>query len=304
MKANHRSEGGSRSPKFELAVRCASQQEVSASMTMLTACRKRHMRCDERKPACKNCEDFKVECPGYPDKSPISRQPAILIAKPPSLPSSLSRSESAEETLLPDYYQLAFDDSQAVNDEDVLHTIRRLAQALSSNEIIRHGMSCIGALRAYMTSTRRINVTPEPPTLYRRHDHPESHRLWALTEYTSFLRCVQSTADMQTILVGCWLVFYFESLMENVEEANSNLRTGQRLCGEWLARRAAVADDTAVLYAAELEVVAAYMGLHAQWPTVHVSPVRSTSAERIPSGSSSKVITSLDVTTMANTQPG
>lgn len=232
--------------------------------------RKRHMKCDERVPFCRNCEDFRVQCPGYPTKEPVVRRPLMLFPKPqPSLTpmaGGIPFADASEHR----YFTLAFQDVGP--DVTNVHLklpliIKLMVQSSRSEESLRMGMAAIGAMKEWTFRQRRRSTLVGDMLPARKSSWMEavSHRTWAMHEYSQVLESLRESSDLRTILVGCWLVFYFENLCGSVELAAAHIETGFRLLQDWLLSHDDVPSSSSRLSPhpniIEDNIISAFMGL-------------------------------------------
>ncbi|OTB07879.1 hypothetical protein M426DRAFT_317778 [Hypoxylon sp. CI-4A] len=246
--------GDQESNRLKLSRKRASKPKVR---TGCISCKRRHVKCDEGKPSCAECDRLGLMCEGYaPPKTKItmSRPERLLLPKPKPLiqgpigtteappqpvnylpaavPMPSFRFESSEDdqwyfTLFRDqivqelspYYQSSFWSQTSLRDSTV-------------NKCIHHSILSIGAYgRALMDLKNESSVNGRVSRTWWPSSVPNRHQQAALAHHDKALSHLQSTIrscgiDGRLTMVATLLFIVFENMQGNYHSSGSLIRSG------------------------------------------------------------------------------
>ncbi|KAH9990467.1 hypothetical protein F4779DRAFT_610062 [Xylariaceae sp. FL0662B] len=224
------------------------------------SCKKRHVKCDEGKPSCAECERLGLMCEGYATpkiKKPAPRTERLLLPKPELIASTASSSQtttaaapqsvSSHATLSP-MPSFGFE----LNDEDgwyftlfrdqVAHELSPYYQSnfwtrtslrdSMVNKCIHHSVLSIGAYARALMDLRNeyswrgnVSRTWWPPSVLNRHHQA------ALVHHAKALSHLRSDIDMYGIdsrvaMAATLLFIVFENMQGNYHSSGNLIRSG------------------------------------------------------------------------------
>ncbi|KUJ06882.1 uncharacterized protein LY89DRAFT_726283 [Mollisia scopiformis] len=201
-------------------------------------CKKRRVKCDERKPLCLRCEKFGVKCDGYLRPVRVHLEPTktahrILVPRkrssttPPTTPPfEVKKPRFSNEDEMR-YFRLFCEKTSyhlsGYNDPNLWTRI--VLQASEADDSIRHAVISIGALDMTTAMMRDLE-----------NSNAREHHFFALKLYSKAIRGMREVVlrqkekhDMQTALVASMLIVCFETYHGNYASAAQQIRTGVRL---------------------------------------------------------------------------
>ena len=208
--------------------------------------RARHLKCDERKPACQRCLKGGMKCDWkqVAMANPVVRR-KVLMPKPQS---SLAIVHAPSERLLKSeheqrYFRIFCDEISrelsGLFDSGLWSRV--VLQACESEPGIRYSVVAIGAL-GYTSKilTARPPILSSTPDLALKlcHDEAQKHHRFALKQYGIAIRLLRNSAserktDVRTMLLGCVLTTCFETLQGNHQSAIAQIQSGLNLVADW-----------------------------------------------------------------------
>jgi hypothetical protein len=156
----------------------------------------RRVKCDEEKPFCIRCRNFKVKCDGYPTQfnscyeRALSEVPALLpktatqVTQPQILPepSMLVFGDDAEEQ-----YFAFFRDKTSFEMVPYFHSSsREIILQACDNLSIRHGVIAIAALHRTSMSVEPQRTSSHPPLIPKGREEPNKHHCFAIEQVRVF----------------------------------------------------------------------------------------------------------------------
>jgi len=195
------------------------------------------VKCDERKPVCKRCVRFGVQCDGYAKPaSKVKAQPTPRMLVPKNLIQGNSLlvhqihtgpNFSGEEEAR--YFRYYCEDV-AIQLSGALETTlwdRIIPQAVESEPIIRHAVVALAAL-----NKSRIDAG------LRGTGRSNPHHQYALVQYGKALKKIRDALndgvkDPRRSLMACLLVFCLESLQGYQTSASNQASAGVNLLQRW-----------------------------------------------------------------------
>lgn len=194
------------------------------------------MKCDERKPICKRCVRFGVQCDGY--AKPVVKVikhtgPRLLVPKdiiqanPLRVQQIYSGSAfSCEEEAR--YFRFYCENVAAQLSGPLETTLwdRIIPQAVETEPIIRHAVVAVAALnRSRIDAAKGIGKS-------------NPHHQYALLQYGKALKKIRDTLadgvkDPRRSLISCLLVFCLESLQGYQTTASNQASIGVALLQRW-----------------------------------------------------------------------
>jgi hypothetical protein len=213
--------------------------------------RRRHVRCDEGKPSCKNCQKRKIECEGYKDRYKF-RGVHKDLAPAPATTSSRTRTrtpspEASDFRLLrvPDTESLIFTNQQQKNyfngwmafvGGSTMFPTKTLVQILPQltrqQPMIRHAALAIGAMAQHR------GVLPGSSNAVSGQHYTE-----ALTHHTKSLRLAQSLKPGQDGLLWAMLAstlhITFECLQMSRAAALRHISHGYAMTAQYYRQKSA-----------------------------------------------------------------
>ncbi|CZR63158.1 uncharacterized protein PAC_13055 [Phialocephala subalpina] len=199
-------------------------------------CKKRRVKCDERRPYCIRCEKFGVTCDGYIRGAPTMKEATKPIKRPlmprkrpgasggPTNEVKKLRFGNLEEMR---YFRL-FCEKTSFHLSGFYDPIlwgRIVLQASEAEDSIRHAVISIGALD--MTSAMLRDMESA---------NAQEHHLFALKQYSKAISDMRAMVqrqdemhDLHTALVASVLIICFETYHGNYSSAAQQIRTGVRL---------------------------------------------------------------------------
>ncbi|KAI2621597.1 hypothetical protein GGR54DRAFT_630054 [Hypoxylon sp. NC1633] len=223
------------------------------------SCKRRHVKCDEGRPSCAECERLGLRCEGYAlpkTKAPASRPERLLLPKPklrslaessnkPIAPSSQSTDYTAPVPPMPTFgfelneedkwYFALFRDhvsyelSPYYRSNFWAHTSLRDSVA---NRCVHHSILSIGAyaralmdLRNEYPSCGKMSRTWWPPSVLNRHHQAALvHHAKALSHLRSNIRMYG--LDGRLTLAATLLFIVFENMQGNYHSSGNLIRSG------------------------------------------------------------------------------
>ncbi|KAI6086894.1 hypothetical protein F4821DRAFT_269678 [Hypoxylon rubiginosum] len=248
---------GQRGDKLRPARKRASKPKVR---TGCISCKRRHVKCDEGKPSCAECDRLGLMCEGYAPpktKTPATRAERLLLPKPKlsSLVAASSSKTPAESSrpanyhpLLPSAPSFGFE----LNEEDkwyfslyrdqIIHELSPYCQAnffsrtslrdSMVNRCVHHSILSIGAYaRALMDlhneypSGGKVSRTWWPPSVLNRHHQAALvHHAKALSHLRSSIR--EYGIDSRVTMAATLLFIVFENMQGNYHSSGNLIRSG------------------------------------------------------------------------------
>ncbi|KAF4451322.1 transcription factor [Fusarium albosuccineum] len=196
-------------------------------------CKKRHIKCDEAKPACGNCKRSKRGCEGYFDQ--LSKPPKpwapvqlrwdtkqITRAAPPITQLLLNQdSPDFQDARSVIYFQQFVDLSQApwiaAGSNHALWSVT-LPQVARNNTAVRHAAIGVGALSTWLSESNQesFNSIKVPDRVATDQD---AHYFRAVSHYCHALKLQSQNASMQDTMFLSILFLCFEILRGNRKAA-------------------------------------------------------------------------------------
>ncbi|KAH7370114.1 hypothetical protein BKA65DRAFT_487693 [Rhexocercosporidium sp. MPI-PUGE-AT-0058] len=226
-------------PRVEVAPRRRSKVKTGCY-----TCKHRRVKCDEAKPDCQRCVKFGVECDGYPaPKGPPRISKHLRPRNQRSILPLVTR--SAINAIQP---ARLFEDEQEgrcfrIYCDEMAHQIKGpfktslwnqlIPQVGEAEPFIRHAIIALGAMK---------KITHGPDNLaedlqLRPTNTPDFS--YALRQYEKALQGMRKTIadgkkDIQKALIACILVFCFETLTNQMNNAVVNVESGLLLLHSWM----------------------------------------------------------------------
>lgn len=227
-------------------------------------CKKRHVKCDEKKPKCERCEKAFIQCDGYAGAEDL--RPA-KVEPPPPPPNTkgrpiLPRPRAAEQTAtelesppltpiqaLSLYGTLQGNDTmyfdlfqhRLVRDLSGFHRSnfwsRTVLQGMMTDECVRHSVLAIGALSQglYHASNPGDGDSPGPPNvvahrvqsvLNEHHQAALHHHTKAVAMFRQRIEGNSSKITPRATMIATILFVAFEFLQGNIQAADSLITSG------------------------------------------------------------------------------
>ncbi|KAK8017429.1 hypothetical protein PG993_013755 [Apiospora rasikravindrae] len=218
---------------------------TSRSRNGCVTCKKRHVRCDERKPACFRCEKAGAICQGYSSKAELSARAARQTAARPILPAAQHRREPTP-ALLASPSACPFQGVEVTYFDVFRHEVvydilstgykdfwnRALVRNGLEIDYIRHSILALGALSLSVNEnannqaypTRDWNSTPSPGLHYNAALH---HHVKALALFGRSLSSRKRNAVHPRVIILVTILFVaFEYLHGNNSAAIGLINSG------------------------------------------------------------------------------
>ncbi|KAH7306072.1 hypothetical protein BKA65DRAFT_601820 [Rhexocercosporidium sp. MPI-PUGE-AT-0058] len=210
-------------------------------------CKVRRVKCDERRPFCKRCTKFGIQCDGYPPpkrvKSVVQRPKAILLPKFHNIRAhqtlytapSLTNFESDEESMCFEIFRK--NTAYEIFPNIEMGRLRLMfLQACEARDTIRHAIVALGALD--MTSRARSQGHIRDAARRDFGNTASHHYQYAIQQYARAIKYAQLEAgkDFRTTLMTCLVFLAVEGWLGNHEVAVQQIRIGTRLLMEWKER--------------------------------------------------------------------
>lgn len=207
----------------------------------------RRVKCDEEKPTCQRCRNFKIQCDGYPtqpkpcyDRS-IPEVPALLpkTASQPQIllePSTLVFEDDTERQ----YFVFFRDKTSFEMAPYFSSSSRQIMLQACANPSIKHGVIAIAALHRTSMSANLQITSCRLPLIPPAGEDPSLHHSIAIDQYSKalkYMRDATSTGDqdLRTTLITCMEIVCFEGYHGNYELADNQLQIGISLIRDWKA---------------------------------------------------------------------
>jgi hypothetical protein len=208
--------------------------------------RARRVKCDETKPTCIRCLDYETECAGYKAPKKKARNFGKLRSRLiPLLPCNDDSYDLSLRQPSPDFsfpsdahgrYFLIFRD-------DVVPELTGLLRSSVWNRIILQSCHWDSYVRDAVIALAALKESLSPASSAASKDLSGQHYSFALCEYGKAIRNMRETLavsneaeKIRKALVGCLLVFCFESFQGSRDIAISHAKSGYQLLQDWLAR--------------------------------------------------------------------
>ncbi|KAE9366939.1 hypothetical protein N431DRAFT_487398 [Stipitochalara longipes BDJ] len=199
-------------------------------------CKVRRVKCDERKPICKRCVRFGVQCDGYATKPVIKT--AVHMGPRPLVPKDVVQANHlcAQPYAGPDFsceeearYFRFYCENVAAQLSGPLETTlwdRIIPQAVETEPLIKHAVVAVAAL-----NKSRIDAA-------KGMGKSNSHHQFALLQYGKALKRIRDTLtdgikDPRRSLMACMLVFCLECLQGYQNSASNQASIGVALLQRW-----------------------------------------------------------------------
>ena len=229
------------------------------------------MKCDEGKPACRNCTKSGRECLGYEIVANSSRR-----LEPPSRSRSRSTSRAVilrgRDVTLPgntverrhlEFFQqrTAPEFSGDFNSE---FWSRLVLQVSRSEPAVHHAIVALGSLHESLANgdqamVSRRSTVPGRETSIQQYDQ-------AITALRGRMQSQNENEILEIALICCILFHSFETLHGNLDEALLHLQNGLKMLQEWKSKRAEAtspATPTSVQY--EISQVFSRLNVQSRW---------------------------------------
>lgn len=271
----------------------ATRAKFAKVRTGCVTCKKRHVKCDETKPACRNCIKWAGFCGGY---EPIHTQPKGAAVKKnlialPSVDMDVTSSPEELEITLNDYdyfWQMHTPetlspptsiDSQTgplglyqsyASQPDVpppFTTVKSTAKFNSSfwDYTLPYLIESNAAIRFANLAVHALVFAKSPDLALDNNQVAQDYYGEALMCYgmalQEIMKATAGRANLREAIVCCIFFVIFETLNEDREASQAHLRSGQKLLGE-LDPECNEAED----FSAELRNVLRYLGQQAREP--------------------------------------
>ncbi|KAK7955076.1 hypothetical protein PG988_015770 [Apiospora saccharicola] len=230
----------------------AAGPSTSRSRNGCVTCKKRHVRCDERKPACFRCEKAGLDCQGYSSKAESSARAARQTAARLILPAAKDRQEESAPVLIaptPSGCQFRgvevtyFDVFRHEVVYDILSTgykdfwNRAMVRTGLEIDYVRHSILALGALSLSVNEnannqafpTRNWNSTPSPGLHYNA---ALRHHVKALALFGQSMARKRNAVHPQVFILITILFVAFEYLHGNNSAAIGLINSGFLLLAE------------------------------------------------------------------------
>ncbi|KAF5022640.1 hypothetical protein F66182_5316 [Fusarium sp. NRRL 66182] len=217
-----------------------SRTSTAKVRTGCVTCKKRHVKCDERKPHCGNCTRNNRQCEGYQTRQAKKRNasgPALLRWNSKQV--SGAASPRIELRLVHD--ALDFRDARSVSYFDEFIQVVQgpwiaagfnghlwavtLPQVARTNSVVRHAAIGIGALSAWYSQSRQTTLRTsqdfKSPTVQQ-----DAHYQRALAHYCHALKLQSQQNSVQDAVFLSVLFLCFETLRGNRKAALDHMNHG------------------------------------------------------------------------------
>ncbi|CZR54915.1 uncharacterized protein PAC_04800 [Phialocephala subalpina] len=201
-------------------------------------CKRRRIKCDERRPGCLRCEKFGVECDGYqanidppqrrPKRDPLLPQKRALLPKDQCLIARLPQSQhlSQEPSLMPaldgpnDHQYFQFFREKSFHEFGDLPWMQVMLQSSHNQPTIQYLISSVSALcRATSLKYKR---TPEYQAQHLQHAY---RRYGQAVQGIRYLASTSGLESARTLLQASLLIYIFEMLQGNIPAAIRHLQS-------------------------------------------------------------------------------
>ncbi|KAI4209428.1 MAG: hypothetical protein LQ351_007657 [Letrouitia transgressa] len=191
--------------------------------TDFEAFRIRHIKCDEERPACLNCQSTGRTCDGYEQKASASgRKPHELsLAKNPSL--EIANTELERHGL--DYFHLAVG-QELVKTLNLAASHQLILQASHSHDAVKHAIVALGLLGERLTKNRLLTCG---------HFEKEPAYEYAQVQYQKALINLRGSLGqeqlppVEIVLTSCFLFTLIEFFQGNDVGSLTHLRSGMNI---------------------------------------------------------------------------
>lgn len=207
--------------------------------------RKRRVKCDETRPVCKRCIQFKVVCDGYAKPKQDSNERRALKAKSPSLrettnplrsmePSSIFLGELETENRYFRYFQQMA--AMGLDGHCGWYLWNHVVPQHSHQEpFVWHAIIAVGALSKSHDVAYSAGIHPHAATIPTM---AKLHRDFAISKYSTAIRLMRKaisakTTNSRQALLGCIFISCFEMLIGNRHLAVKHARSGTLMLQQW-----------------------------------------------------------------------